>query len=141
MRSLIPKYTWDKIMNRAGYRCELPDHRGPKNGVKNIVHHINGMRNDNREDNLIVLCSNCHTFIHWNGNYQRLPRWYNKNHQWIKGCYKEMMMKNIILFIHCILRFLYFSITGIFTNFYYVLKSEKEYYNFHKAKMSDYSNK
>jgi hypothetical protein len=61
-RKAIPKEIKDAIRKRSHDRCE--DHHGPHNYVRLENHHINGDPCDNRIENIVRLCSNCHDRWH-----------------------------------------------------------------------------
>jgi len=60
----IPINIQKKLLVRCRGFCE-------KNGedftfVKPEIHHRDRNRENNRMDNLLVLCPNCHSLMHWN---------------------------------------------------------------------------
>ncbi len=60
--SLNPNYF--KALERDQFICQLCKRADSKNS-RLLVHHINGDRTDNKLDNLMTLCTPCHTIITW----------------------------------------------------------------------------
>jgi len=60
-RKPIPQYIKDAVRKRAKHRCENLDCRISDKDVKVEFHHKNGDRNDNRLENIVYLCPNCHS--------------------------------------------------------------------------------
>ena len=52
------------IRKRDGFKCVLCSHIQGSGGRKLSVHHINSDKFDNREQNLVSLCSSCHKKVH-----------------------------------------------------------------------------
>ena len=53
--------------------CECSDNsEWNGNKIPLELHHINGIRTDNRLENLQVLCSNCHAIVESNPNHKRV---------------------------------------------------------------------
>jgi hypothetical protein len=85
-RPRIPKKTADELLVKCKHSCCMCE----KFGVE--IHHIDGNPSNNREDNLIPLCSNCANFAHvdfpsaarTHGISQDQLRLYKKN--WIEKC-------------------------------------------------------
>jgi 5-methylcytosine-specific restriction endonuclease McrA len=60
------------LANRCN-RCGIADWRGK--AVSLELHHINGMGDDNRLENLEILCPNCHSQTdNWGGRNSRRAR-------------------------------------------------------------------
>jgi|WetSurMetagenome_2_1015567.scaffolds.fasta_scaffold295530_2 hypothetical protein len=60
-RKPIPEYIKDAVRKRAKHRCENQDCRVSDKDVRIEFHHKNGDRNDNRLENIVYLCPNCHS--------------------------------------------------------------------------------
>jgi len=81
-----PRYTHDWIeiskttKKKQNYICQLCEvKRGEKTTI--VVHHLNQVKDDNREENLLTLCSACHQSLHnliYTPTQQDIKDW-NKN--------------------------------------------------------------
>jgi len=81
---------WDEIAGNMklimGWRCEVCGTiHDPENGYCLTVHHLNGVRKDNRFENLLVCCQRCH--LRLQGKYapgqmfilkNLVPEWINR---------------------------------------------------------------
>jgi len=66
--------SWKEIADRRkaeeGYRCERCRHSNrPSTGHTLTVHHLDGDKSNNTDENLAVLCQRCHLRI------QRIRKW------------------------------------------------------------------
>jgi len=85
-RPRIPNKTEDELLVKCKHSCCMCERFGVE------VHHIDGNPSNNREDNLIPLCSNCANLAHVNfppaarihGISPAQLRLYKKN--WIEKC-------------------------------------------------------
>jgi len=54
-----------RVKERAGWRCEICGHpHDPENGYCLTVHHLNRIKDDVSDSNLICLCQRCHLRLH-----------------------------------------------------------------------------
>lgn len=80
----ISKYIRDYLLNKYDYKCQICGW-GKTNTYTNTIpleiHHIDGNHLNNNEDNLQVLCPNCHslTSTHKNHNKKCTRKNRNKN--------------------------------------------------------------
>ena len=66
-RNHLPRFIRERISERDGYLCQRC-HQGPPTHFN--IHHIDWGGTNNEEDNLILLCVNCHGKVHhssWSG--------------------------------------------------------------------------
>ena len=61
----------EKIRKRDGFRCQMPGCHATKKSQKKdlFIHHIDYNKHNNLIDNLISLCSVCHSKTNYNRNY------------------------------------------------------------------------
>ena len=61
-------YNWKsickRIKDRDKWTCQFCGEQRKRWGHKLHVHHINGDKTDNRDENLVALCSSCHRRVH-----------------------------------------------------------------------------
>lgn len=69
-KSVPGKQLLTALNSMGRMRCEICDNDGTWNGepIPLAVHHINGKHDDNRIENLMVICPNCHSLIEGRGN-------------------------------------------------------------------------
>lgn len=53
-----------RIKEKASWVCERCGHKhSPTEGYMLTVHHLNSVKSDNREANLVALCQRCHLYL------------------------------------------------------------------------------
>jgi len=54
-----------RVKEQAGWRCEVCGHpHDPENGYCLTVHHLNRIKDDVSDSNLVCLCQRCHLRLH-----------------------------------------------------------------------------
>lgn len=84
----------DRFLKKVAYRCQMCGNEGIHNGKPLVlaIDHINGVRNDNRLENLRLLCPNCHsqTETFCGANTKRRPlKLSNEDISLIRGLLQE----------------------------------------------------
>ena len=66
-----------KLKEKLGWKCQSCGFILNNNGMKQYLHahHINGQKNDNREENLKIICLKCHAEEDGHGHMKNEKYW------------------------------------------------------------------
>ncbi len=58
----------NELLVRSKGKCQNKNCRIPLKGIKQVIHHKNQDPSDNKISNLMVICPNCHSKMHYNND-------------------------------------------------------------------------